>query len=180
MILKKELLLLEQINQWLGVLGNTYRMEAANLSNHRVLRTYAWLTWDDSRGNKNNLSRIHGGNLHRLHVNQRKSLLSSKHMFHERDMRIMLTQVSNTSLMFNMNHGEDKNVADGLNKSSGWPYKWMKVVTSSKFTCIWCKFPPWIWEILFLLPRESSQVGHVCAKYSMVWQTDHLHSICIP
>ena len=39
MILKKELLLLEQINQWLGVLGNTDRMEAANLSNHRVLRT---------------------------------------------------------------------------------------------------------------------------------------------
>ena len=36
---KKELLLLEQINQWLVVLGNTYRMEATNLSNHRVLRT---------------------------------------------------------------------------------------------------------------------------------------------
>ena len=41
MILKKELLLLEQINQWLGVLGNTYGVEAANLSNHNVLRTYA-------------------------------------------------------------------------------------------------------------------------------------------
>ena len=37
--LKKELLLLEQVIQWLGVLGNTYRMQAANLSNHRALRT---------------------------------------------------------------------------------------------------------------------------------------------
>ena len=27
----KELLVLEQISQWLGVLGNPYRMEAANL-----------------------------------------------------------------------------------------------------------------------------------------------------
>ena len=67
--LKKELLFLEQINQWLGVLGNTYRMESANLSNHRVLRTYAWLTWDDSRGSKNKLSRVHGGNLHKMHMN---------------------------------------------------------------------------------------------------------------
>ena len=90
MILKKELLLLEKISQWLGVLGNTYRMEAANLSNHRVLRTYAWLTWEDSRGNKNNLSRIHGGNLHRLHVNQRKSLLSSRQILHEQSMKICL------------------------------------------------------------------------------------------
>ena len=29
MILKKELLLLEQVNQWLGVLGITYGMEVA-------------------------------------------------------------------------------------------------------------------------------------------------------
>ena len=27
----------------------------------------------------------------------------TKHAFHERDMKIMLTKVSNTSLMFNMN-----------------------------------------------------------------------------
>ena len=39
MILKKELLFLEQINQWLGVLGNTYGMEVDNLSNHSILRT---------------------------------------------------------------------------------------------------------------------------------------------
>ena len=30
------------------------------------------------------------------------------HVFHERDMKIMLTKVSNTSLMFNMNHGVDR------------------------------------------------------------------------
>ena len=54
------------------------------------------------------LSRIHIGNLHQMHVNQRKSLLSSKHILHERGMKKMLTQVSNTRLMFNMNHGGDK------------------------------------------------------------------------
>ena len=54
------------------------------------------------------LSRIHGGNLHQLHMNQRKSLLSSKHILHERGMKKMLTQVSYTSLMFKMNHGGDK------------------------------------------------------------------------
>ena len=35
----EELIILEKNNQWLGVLGNTYGVEAANLSNHRVLRT---------------------------------------------------------------------------------------------------------------------------------------------
>ena len=90
------------------MLGNIYGVEAANLSNHNVLRTYAWLTWDDSRGSKNNLSRIHGGNLHQVYVNWRKSLLSSKPMLHERNMKIMLIKVSNTSWMFNTNHGGDK------------------------------------------------------------------------
>ena len=54
------------------------------------------------------LSRVHGGNLHQMHVIQRKSLLSSKHILHKRGMKKMLTQVSNTSLMFNMNDGGDK------------------------------------------------------------------------
>ena len=36
-----------------------------------------------------------------MHVNLRKSLLTSEHMLHERDMKIMLIEVSNTSLMFN-------------------------------------------------------------------------------
>ena len=31
-----------------------------------------------------------------------------QHMLHERDMKIMLIKVSNTSLMFNMIHGGDK------------------------------------------------------------------------
>ena len=54
------------------------------------------------------LSRIHGGNLHQMHVNQRKSLLLSKHILHERGMKKMLSKVSNTSLMFDMSHGENK------------------------------------------------------------------------
>ena len=33
-----------------------------------------------------------------------------QHMLHERDMKIMLLEVSNTSWMFNTNHGGDKNV----------------------------------------------------------------------
>ena len=37
--LKKKLLLLEQINQWLDVLGDTYGMRMISLSDHRILRT---------------------------------------------------------------------------------------------------------------------------------------------
>ena len=37
-----------------------------------ILRTYAWPIWDDSNGNKTNLSQIHGGNLHLMHVNLEK------------------------------------------------------------------------------------------------------------
>ena len=47
------------------------------------------------------LSRIHVGNLHQMHVNQRNSLLPSKHMLRARNMKIMLIEVSNNSLMFN-------------------------------------------------------------------------------
>ena len=35
----KELLVLEQISQWLGVIENTNGMEVASLSNHSTLRT---------------------------------------------------------------------------------------------------------------------------------------------
>ena len=35
-----------------------------------------------------------------MHVNMRKSLLTFEHMLHERDMKIMLIEVSNSSLMF--------------------------------------------------------------------------------
>ena len=90
------------------MLRNSYGVEVINLPNHRILRTYAWLIWDDSKGNKTNLSQIHGGNLHLVHVNLEKITSYTKHILHERDMKIMLTKVSNTSLMFNMNHGGDK------------------------------------------------------------------------
>ena len=43
-----------------------------------------------------------------MHVNLEKVTSYTKHVFHEWDMKIMLTKVSNTSLMFNMNHGGDK------------------------------------------------------------------------
>ena len=86
---------------------DTYRMKMISLSDHRILRTCMTdLGWFQMKQNK--LSRIHGGNLHQMHVNQRKSLLSSKRILHERGMKEMLTQVSNTSWMFNTNHGGDK------------------------------------------------------------------------
>ena len=47
------------------------------------------------------------------------------------------------------------------------------------FTCIWCKLPTWIRESMFLPPPEPSQVSYARAKYSVVWQTDHLHFICV-
>ena len=37
--LMKKLLLLEQISQWLGVLGYTYGMKMISLTDHRILRT---------------------------------------------------------------------------------------------------------------------------------------------
>ena len=53
-----------------------------------------------------------------MHVNLEKVASYTKHVFHKRDMKIMLTKVSNTSLMFNMNQGGDKDVVDGLNNNS--------------------------------------------------------------
>ena len=38
-------------------------------------------------------------------------------MLHERDMKIMLVEVSNTSWMFNTNHGEDKMLLMGSTTS---------------------------------------------------------------
>ena len=79
------------------------------------------------------LSRIHGGSLHQMHVNQRRSLLSSKHMLHARNMKIMLIEVSNTSWMFNTNHGGDKDVVDGLNNnSSRFPFKRNSIVKGTR------------------------------------------------
>ena len=39
MLLKKERLLLEQINQWLGVLRNSYGTKMISLTDHRILHT---------------------------------------------------------------------------------------------------------------------------------------------
>ena len=49
--LRKELLLPEQINQWLGVLGThmEWRLRACQTITYFA---HAWLTWDDSRENK--------------------------------------------------------------------------------------------------------------------------------
>ena len=54
---------------------------------------------------------------------------SSGHMLHARNMKIMLIEVSNTSWMFNTNHGGDKDVVDGLNNnSSRFPFKRNSIV----------------------------------------------------
>ena len=46
-----------------------------------------------------------------------------QHILHGWDMKKILTQVYNTSLMFNMNHGQNENVANGLNNNpSRLPY----------------------------------------------------------
>ena len=47
-------------------------------------------------------------------------------------------------------------------------YVWVKEVTFSKFTCIRCKLPPWIWERIVLFPMESSQVSHAFVR-SILW-----------
>ena len=36
LVFAQQLLFLEQFNQWLGVLGNTYGVEVINLPNHRI------------------------------------------------------------------------------------------------------------------------------------------------
>ena len=59
-------------------------------------------------------------------------------------------------------------------------YAWMEEVTSSKFTCIWCKLPPWIRESLFcLLWNHPKSVMHTCEVFCGL-ETCNLHSICIP
>ena len=66
--LKKELLLLEQINQWLGVLGYTYGMKMISLTDHIILRTCMTdLGWFQRKQKK--LSQIHGCDLHQMHMN---------------------------------------------------------------------------------------------------------------
>ena len=80
--LKKELLLLEQINQWLGVLGIhiDWRLQVFKPQNssHMCMTDLRWF-----QRKQHWLSRIQGGNLHQMHMNWRKSLLTSEHMLHE-------------------------------------------------------------------------------------------------
>ena len=80
--LMKKLLLLEQINQWLGVLGIhiDWRLQVfkPQHSSHVCMTDLEWF-----QRKQHWLSRIHGGNLHQMHMDWRKSLLTSEHMLHE-------------------------------------------------------------------------------------------------
>ena len=80
--LKKEFLLLEQINQWLGVLGIhiEWRLQVSEpqSTSHVCMTNLGWF-----QRKQHCLSWIHGDNLHQMHMNWRKSLLTSEHMLHE-------------------------------------------------------------------------------------------------
>ena len=80
LVFAQQLLFLEQINQWLGVLGNTYGVEVINLPNHSILCT-CMTNLGRFQRKQNNLPQIHGGNFHQMHVYKRKSLLSSNKYF---------------------------------------------------------------------------------------------------
>ena len=80
--LKKELLLLDQINQWLGVLGYTYGMKMISLTDHRILRTCMTdLGW--FQRSKNKPSRVHDGNLHQNARESKEVTPFIKQVLHE-------------------------------------------------------------------------------------------------
>ena len=58
-------------------------------TSHICMNDLGWF-----RGSKNNLSRTHGGILHQMHMNSRKSPLPSKHKLHERNTKALLTKFS--------------------------------------------------------------------------------------
>ena len=63
-----------------------------------------------------------------MHVNLEKVTSYTKHVLHEWGMKIMLTKVANSSLIFNMNHGDDEIVVNGLNNNlSRFPYRWNSI-----------------------------------------------------
>ena len=67
----KMLLLLEQISRWLDVLGYSYGMEVASLSNHSILRTYMTdLGWYQRKQNQS-------------FSNSRRQLAPNAHEFEE-------------------------------------------------------------------------------------------------
>ena len=96
----KILLLLEQISQWLGVLGYTYGMKMISLSNHRILRTCITdLGWFQRRQKQTFSSS-------RRQLTSRCTWIKGSHSFHQTStswdsMKKMLSKVSNTNLMFN-------------------------------------------------------------------------------
>mgnify|MGYP001507307552 CR=1 FL=1 len=80
--LMKELLLLEQINQWLGVLGYTYRMEVANLQTTEYFaRMHDWLGMipEEAKQTFSNSRRQLASNAHELE----EVTSYIRHMLHE-------------------------------------------------------------------------------------------------
>ena len=74
--------------------------EGCNSPDHRILRTYAWLTWDDSRGSKTNFLKSTAATFTKC------TCIRGSHSFHQTNtswasMKKMLSKVSNTSLMSN-------------------------------------------------------------------------------
>ena len=98
--LKKDLHLLEQINQWLGVLGYTYGMKVASLQTTEYFaRVHDWFGMIPKKATL-------------TFSNPRRQLASNAHELEEvtsfirtyaswASMKKMLSKVSNTSLMFN-------------------------------------------------------------------------------
>ena len=81
--------------------------EGCKSPNHRILRTCAWLIWNDSRKTKQSSSnswRQLASYAHELGKITTFIQTYASWTKHEE----MLTQVSNTRLMFNMIHGGDK------------------------------------------------------------------------
>ena len=89
------------------MLGYTYGMKMISLSNHRILRTCITdLGWFQRRQ-----KHAFSNSRRQLTSNARESKEVTsfiQHILHERGMKKMLTQVSYTSWMFNMNHGGDE------------------------------------------------------------------------
>ena len=90
LVFAQQLLFLEQINQWLGVLRIhiEWRLQVSKPQNasHVCMTDLGWF-----QRKQHWLSRIHDGNLHQMHMNWRKSLLTSEHMLHELAWRKCLT-----------------------------------------------------------------------------------------
>ena len=102
--------------------------EGCKSPDHRILRTCAWLIWNDSRKTKQSSSnswRQLASYAHELGKITTFIQTYASWTKHEE----MLTQVSNTRLMFNMIHGGRQNATDGLNSnSSEFPYHWTSTI----------------------------------------------------